>query len=130
MAKQDKQLKPKQARFVAEYLKDSNATQAAIRAGYSSNTAGSQAHDLLKKPEIRGAVEKAQADIAHKCGITLEWVLTGVKFLAENAEEESVRLKAFELGGKHLKAWTDKVEATGENGGPLVVHVIKYAEDK
>lgn len=46
----------KQRRFVAEYLIDLNATQAAIRAGYSLKTAGSQGFDLLKKPEIASAV--------------------------------------------------------------------------
>lgn len=46
-------LNDKQRRFAAEYLKDQNATKAAIRAGYSKKTAGSQGHDLLKKPEIR-----------------------------------------------------------------------------
>jgi phage terminase small subunit len=53
-------LTPKQARFVAEYLKDLNATQAAVRAGYSPKTAASQAHDLLRKPEIAAAVENGQ----------------------------------------------------------------------
>src|SRR5262245_12571738 len=53
-------LNPKQARFVAEYLVDLNATQAAIRAGYSPKTAASQAHDLLRKPEIAAAVANGQ----------------------------------------------------------------------
>ena len=46
-----------QRRFVQEYKVDLNATQAAIRAGYSENTAYSQGHDLLKKPEISEAIE-------------------------------------------------------------------------
>ena len=45
-------LSAKQQRFVDEYLVDLNATQAAIRAGYSEKTAGAQGFDLLKKPEI------------------------------------------------------------------------------
>lgn len=49
---------PKQKRFVAAYLKNPNATQAAIEAGYSAHTAGSQGHDLLKNPEIAAAVGK------------------------------------------------------------------------
>lgn len=53
-------LTPKQALFVQEYLIDLNATQAAIRAGYSEKTAGSQAFDLLKKPEIQVAISEAQ----------------------------------------------------------------------
>jgi len=46
-------LNEKQTRFAEEYLIDFNATQAAIRAGYSKKTAYAQAHQLLKKLEIR-----------------------------------------------------------------------------
>ena len=43
--------------FVLEYVKDWNATQAAIRAGYSEDTAGSIGHELLKKPEIQQSIQ-------------------------------------------------------------------------
>jgi phage terminase small subunit len=49
-------LRPKQARFVSEYLKDCNGTQAAIRAGYSPKTAASQASDLLRNPKVAAAI--------------------------------------------------------------------------
>lgn len=48
---------PKQKRFITEYPKDMNATQAAIRAGYSPKTAYSQGQRLLKKAEIKKAIE-------------------------------------------------------------------------
>ena len=57
----DKKLKPKQQRFVDEYLIDLNATQAAIRTGYSEKTAGQIGHELLKKPEIAIALQNAQS---------------------------------------------------------------------
>lgn len=47
----------RQQRFVDAYLLDPNATKAAIAAGYSEKTAGSQGHDLLKHPEIADAIE-------------------------------------------------------------------------
>jgi phage terminase small subunit len=47
----------KQNRFVYEYLVDCNATQAAIRAGYSPSTAGSIGFENLKKPEIRNEIK-------------------------------------------------------------------------
>lgn len=65
----------RQQLFVDEYLIDLNATQAAIRAGYSPKTAGSQGFDLLKKPEIQRAIEKARAKTAQKLEITRERVL-------------------------------------------------------
>lgn len=52
-------LNEKQRLFVAEYLVDLNATQAAIRAGYSRKTAGRTGHENLKKPEIAAAIARA-----------------------------------------------------------------------
>lgn len=68
-------LSAKQSRFIEEYLIDLNATQAAIRAGYSEKTAGSQAHDLLKKPEIAQEVQDAKRRRSEATGITQERVL-------------------------------------------------------
>ena len=47
----------KQQLFISEYLTDFNATQAAIRAGYSVRSAGSIANELLKKPDIQQALQ-------------------------------------------------------------------------
>ncbi|MBF0500924.1 MAG: terminase small subunit [Candidatus Riflebacteria bacterium] len=58
------ELKGKQKVFVAEYLKDLNATQAAIRAGYSAKTAIQQGSALLTKLDVKTAIEKAQAERA------------------------------------------------------------------
>lgn len=52
------ELNEKQRAFIDEYVKDKNATQAAIRAGYSEKTAYSQGQRLLKKVEIKEALEK------------------------------------------------------------------------
>ena len=77
-----KALNPKQERFVAEYLVDLNATQAAIRAGYSAKTAGVQGFDLLKKPEIAAAIESLRNEHAKNTGLTVERVLTEAMRLA------------------------------------------------
>lgn len=69
-------LTPKQARFVNEYCVDENATQAAIRAGYSENCAGIQGHDNLKLPKIKAAIAARQQELAVAAGITPEWVVT------------------------------------------------------
>ena len=60
-------LTDKQKRFVEEYLVDLNATQAAIRAGYSEQTAYSIGQRLLKKVEVQEAIQQAQNNRnAHK----------------------------------------------------------------
>lgn len=70
-----KGLTPKQAAFVAEYLIDLNATQAAIRAGYSERTAGSVGAENLTKPEIAAALAEAQQKRAERTEITQDRVL-------------------------------------------------------
>lgn len=53
----------KQERFCAEYLKDGNATQAAIRAGYSEKTAASIGSENLTKPEIKSKIAELRKQI-------------------------------------------------------------------
>jgi len=68
-------LTPKQRRFVNEYCVDENATQAAIRAGYSENGAGQQGHLLLKIIEIQQAIAERMEECAVAASITPEWVV-------------------------------------------------------
>nr|WP_309504302.1 terminase small subunit [uncultured Roseovarius sp.] len=68
-------LTAKQGRFVAEYLIDLNATQAAIRAGYSEKTAYSMGQRLLKKVEVAEAIQKAKAKRSQRTEITQDKVV-------------------------------------------------------
>jgi len=61
----------RQKRFRGEYLVDGNATQAAIRAGFSPKTAYSTGHDLLKHPDMRGAIEQARQAISDENCFTI-----------------------------------------------------------
>ena len=61
-----KKLTGKQERFVQEYLIDLNASQAAIRAGYSKDTATQMGYENLTKPYIQDAVQKAKEVIAKR----------------------------------------------------------------
>ncbi len=65
----------KQKRFCEEYLIDLNATQAAIRAGYSPKTANEQGSQLLSKLSIRAHVDKAIAERSKRTGINADLVL-------------------------------------------------------
>ncbi len=66
----------RQSAFVNEYLIDLNATQAAIRAGYSAKTAYSQGERLLKNAEVAAAVSAAQAERSQRTRIDADWVLS------------------------------------------------------
>lgn len=75
-------LTTKQQMFVKEYLIDLNATQAAIRAGYSVKTAGKIGQENLIKPEIKAAIQEAMDKRANKLEITAERVLQEIARLA------------------------------------------------
>lgn len=68
-------LTAKQQRFVEEYLTDLNATQAAIRAGYSVKNAAKIASQLLDKTRVKNAIDKAIAERSRRTGITQDRVL-------------------------------------------------------
>lgn len=65
----------KQKRFCEEYLIDLNATQAAVRAGYSTSTAGAIGAENLKKPQIRAHIDKALAEQSKRTGVTADRVV-------------------------------------------------------
>ncbi len=116
---------PKQKRFVAEYLIDLNATQAAIRAGYSEKTAYSIGQENLKKPEVAEAVIAAQAERSERTEITQDYVLTSIretmeqrKGTGEHSNPNAV-LKGAELLGRHLAMFTDKKTVTHHDGDRL-----------
>ncbi|OZB11179.1 MAG: hypothetical protein B7X67_04995 [Rhizobiales bacterium 39-66-18] len=79
---------PKQHRFVEEYLIDLNATQAAVRAGYSPKTAAFIASENLRKPYISEEIDRAMARRSARTEITQDRVL-----------QELARLAFLDIGG-------------------------------
>ena len=75
-------LTSKQARFVAEYLVDANATQAAIRSGYSAKSAETIGLELLRKTQVAAALREKQQRVANKLGVTAERVVAELARLA------------------------------------------------
>ncbi|MBA6090039.1 terminase small subunit [Pseudomonas monteilii] len=65
----------KRHRFVAEYLVDLNATQAAIRAGYAKKGAKDQAYQLMQLPEVAEAIEKAMGERNKRLQVDADYVL-------------------------------------------------------
>lgn len=98
-------LTPKQARFVNEYLVDLNATQAAIRAGYSPRTAASIGWENLRKPAIAREIAIRQEELAQGVALTQQEVLDGLRREANDRSERSshsARVAAWVWLGKHL----------------------------
>lgn len=83
---------PKVARFVTEYLKDFNATQAAIRAGYAANSAKQQGSRLLTRADVKQAIApKREEAVAERAEAINRMVLT-----AERTRLEIARLAYFD----------------------------------
>ncbi len=105
----------KQRAFTVEYMKDKNATQAAIRAGYSEKTARSIGNELLAKPDIKTAIEELEKAAQAKAGITIEKIVERINRIAEDPNTlPRDRLKADELLGKYLGMFTERVEMKGQ----------------
>lgn len=95
----ERKLSPKQKRFVEEYLVDLNATQAAIRAGYSKKTAYSIGEENLKKPDVKAAVDKAKEKRSKETKIDQEYV---IKVITETIERCAQAHPVVDLFGRSV----------------------------
>jgi phage terminase small subunit len=111
-------LTAKQQAFVQEYLIDLNATQAAIRAGYSAKTASFIGHENIRKPNIAEAIAEAQEARSERVEWSAAEILRDIREIAQNRRgvEPRDRLKAYELAGRHLGMFKDKIEHSGSMG--------------
>lgn len=120
----------RQKRFCDEYLIDLNATQAAIRAGYSPRSAASIGERLMRKDEIKAYISEqlerihnentadAQEVMEYLTSVmrgqsrshVLAFVGEGCQMVIEKPPDEKEKLKAAELLGKRYGLFTDKVE--------------------
>ncbi len=150
-------LRDKQKRFGDEYIIDLNATQAAIRAGYSERTAGQIGEQNLKKLEIQSYIQQRQKEVSAKLELSAQWVLQRLKDISDRCmqaeplmirDSEGILIesgeykfdsaganKATELIGKHLGMFGDKLDVTSK-GQPLkmitgfkIIHTDKAHKD-
>jgi phage terminase small subunit len=107
-------LSDKQARFVSEYLIDLNATQAAIRAGYSPATAYSQGQRLLKHVEVEAAVSAAQAERSERTKITADKVLSELAKIGFSDIRKAVQWQANVTGMVEDEDGTERLAVTNQ----------------
>ena len=111
----------KQKLFAEEYLIDLNATQAAIRAGYSPETAGSIGNENLKKPEIRARIDKAMAERSKRTGVNADRVVQELAKIAfVNAmnviDQKTATVKEDASSDDTAAILSVKVKTVGEDG--------------
>lgn len=125
----DIKLKPKELVFAEEWLKTTNATQSAIKAGYSARTAYSAGNRLLKKVDVRQYIDERLTEMQESSIADTNEVM---QFLSSTMRGDipdqfgldpalNDRLKAAELLGKRYKLFTDKQEISGADGEPIKV---------
>lgn len=138
------ELTARQSRFVDEYLISLNATQAAKKAGYSEKTASRIGPELLGKTCVANAIQERMDRRSERTQIDADFVLHGIaKNIARCEQGEGVfnrdgsrvmvetedgdqapmwkydatnALKGYELLGKHLKLFSDRVDHTSSDG--------------
>ncbi len=76
-------LTKKQRLFVDEYLIDLNATQAAIRAGYSTRRATEIGYQLLQRPEVAQAIQAAMAERSKRTEVEADYVIRRLREIDE-----------------------------------------------
>ena len=119
---EESKLTDKQQRFVEEYLVDLNATQAAIRAGYSKKTAQQMGSENLSKPVIQDGIATKLIELSERTEITVEKVIEQLiedRTFARECVNPSAAVRATELMGKHLNMFVDRHEHSGPGGGPI-----------
>lgn len=135
--KSNKKLTDRQERFCREYIIDYNATQAAIRSGYSEKTAKQIGQNLLTKVDLLARVRELQAEQAERLSITADWVIMQlVEVYKRCMKQEEVliwdyelkekvpsgeyvfdskgALDALEMIGKHLSMFDGKATSQGK----------------
>ena len=111
----------KQKRFIEEYLIDLNATQAAIRAGYSPDTAKSIGSENLTKPDIQARIAKAMAERSRRTGVNADRVVMELAKIAfVNASDvidaDTATLKPDATPEDTAAIQSVKVKTFGEDG--------------
>ena len=138
----------KQQRFADEYIISGNATQAAVKAGYSSKYANTNASKLLQNTTIKSYIDERLVQLASDKVATQEEVLTYLTSVMRGETQEQTlcsigelgqevididvgakdRIKAAELLGKRFRMWTEKVET--DTTQTVVIDVGGWDDDQ
>lgn len=130
----DQKLTLKQSRFIDEYMIDGNATQAAVRAGYSKHTAAKIGTENLHKPAIRDEIEIRRRLMSEKTMIDAAYVLRQAQKLHERCMasetfDASNAARSLDLIGKHInvQAFLERRDLTSKDGtmSPQPVTVVE-----
>ena len=109
----------RQEQFISEFLKDRNATQAAIRAGYYQSCAKSMALGNLNNPVVMSKIKALTERNSESAGVDAGFVLRELKRVAEQEDvAQSTKVRALELIAKHLGMLEDRLTVKTDSLSP------------
>ena len=125
----------KQARFCEEYMVDLNATQAAIRAGYSEDSAYEIGWENLRKHEIQNKIQQLRAEQSERTGLTADWIEERLMAIADFRLEDILTVEdGGETTYKPIDEWPERARIAvstyinnrsfeeQSNGDRLIIH--------
>lgn len=123
-----KKLTNKQEQFCREYIIDFNATQAAIRAGYSKKTSHAIGQENLRKPIIKHEITLLTAVIRQKVSVTVEMITDEFKKLAFKRASKTLtnknKISALENLGKHIGYYGEDNAQRGKSLAELISEAV------
>tara|TARA_R110002126_G_scaffold83915_1_gene204408 strand:+ start:771 stop:1154 length:384 start_codon:yes stop_codon:yes gene_type:complete len=123
-------LTAKQLKFTREYAKDGNGTQAAIRAGYSPNSADVEASRLLVNAKVGKAVAKFQENHRLKTEVTIESLAAELEHDRDRARQLDQTATAVTATVQIAKLYgLDINRNINENNGLTKIEIIRYSDD-
>jgi phage terminase small subunit len=123
-----KPLTPKQAAFCREYIQDCNATQAAIRAGYSARTARQQAADLLTKPNIAEHLNSLRKPLESEAIATYERACARMTEIMDSGSDGDA-IRACDRLAK-LRGWDQPTRVQTEDTTPPTYDLRALSDDE
>ncbi len=122
-------LTKKQKLFIKEYLIDLNATQAAIRAGYSPDSAADIGSENLRKPDICASIDKAMAERSRRLGLNQDRILLELAKIALLNPQDigSENLRKPDICASIDKAMAERSRRLGLNQDRILLELAKIA---
>lgn len=122
----------RQRRFVEEYLVDFNGAAAVDRAGYNTKYANRLAHEMLKHPGIKAAIDLLTVERASESVLKPDYVLNKLQRTVERAEAEgnhTAVLRGCEILARALGMFVERKEISGPNGDAIQYKQVQEAAD-
>lgn len=124
-------LTPRQRAFAKEYVVDFNGAAAAVRAGYATQYADRQAHQLMKHKGVAAYIDHlTQSQAASIMSVDADYIVQGIVAIIAKAEgKDGDKLRGYELLARLKGLFIDKQEITGKDGGAIEVEQRRVDEE-